>query len=66
MDKYKLVGTHARDLGSGAMLAVGETVDFTQEQAADSHNKVLIDEGILIPVPSETEEEPPKKKSTKE
>jgi len=47
--KYTMLGDHVRDLASGQMLGPGESVDLDNDALADPHNKVLIDEGILVP-----------------
>lgn len=46
--EYKLGGLHPQDLASGRLLEPGETVELTDEEARDPHNKALIDSGVLF------------------
>jgi hypothetical protein len=50
MGKYRMVSDHVQDRASGVMVAVGEVIELTSAQEADDHNRLLIDEGTLIPV----------------
>lgn len=58
--KYRFVGSHADNLASGRPLEPGEFVDLTEEQAQESYNAHLLDEGLLISV------EPDKREANKE
>lgn len=44
----KSVSTHVEDLASGRTVEPGEVIHMTEKEAADPHNKRLLDEGILI------------------
>lgn len=48
--EYKWVGLHPQDLASGRMLAPGERVKLTDEEATDPHNAALIEDGTLLSV----------------
>lgn len=51
METFRWVGSsHPQSLASGRMLAPGETVELSAEEARDPQNAVLIEEGGLIPV----------------
>jgi hypothetical protein len=53
---YKLVGVHPEDLADGRMVEPGQMTALTSDQAADPHNKRLIDEGIFLLVDGPTKE----------
>lgn len=48
--EYKLGGGHPQDLASGRMVEPGETVDLTEEEIEDPHNKALIESGLLTSI----------------
>lgn len=58
MRHYRHVGNHPEDTAEGAVLAPGEsTEDLASFDPRDPHNKRLIDEGILLPIPEEKKED---------
>jgi hypothetical protein len=61
---YRHIGNHAEDTAEGAVLAPGESTEgLGAFDPQNPHNKRLIDEGILAPIPDEPEAE--KKKEVK-
>jgi hypothetical protein len=53
---HRFVGTHVDDLADGQVLEPGQRVELTDEQLAEPHNRRLIDEHLLIPIPVAKEE----------
>jgi hypothetical protein len=47
---YRHVGLHADVLDGGMPVGSGDQVDLTDEDAQLAINKMLVDEGVLIPI----------------
>lgn len=52
-----------QDLADGKVLAPGETVDLSAEQAKEPHNKRLIDEGALVKPSAKKQSDDPEKEA---
>lgn len=62
MKPYRLIGTHAEDLGDGRTAEVGQVVELSAEDFDRPEIIRLVEEELLIEVP-EKEKETPKKKA---
>jgi len=60
--EYRNVGDHPEDLHDGRIVGVGDMVELTSKDLDESHNKRLVEEGILI---STSEQGEPEKRTTK-
>jgi hypothetical protein len=49
--EFRVVENHPVDLTGGQVVAAGEFVELDAAEQKDPHNKALIDEGALLPVP---------------
>jgi hypothetical protein len=51
--RYRFVGDHADTLASGSPVGPGDFVELTDEESAEPHNKMHIDDGNLIEAAAE-------------
>ena len=54
--KFRCVSNHVEDLADGSIVAPGEFVHLSEEDAKDPHNERLIAEGALIGTGDKSEE----------
>lgn len=54
--KFRHAGAHPEDLADGRMVAPGEAVFLTDEEAAEPFNQAKIADGVFIPTGEKSEE----------
>ena len=64
--EYRNVGDHPEDLHDGRVVGVGDMVELTGKDLEESHNKRLVEEGILISTSGQGESEKRTAKKTKD
>lgn len=64
VSRFRFVGDHADTLASGSPVGPGDYVELTDEESAETHNKMLIDDGKLLEAAEEQQQSTKTSRST--